>query len=86
MKSEQGAGKMIEGAELYQQMGERIRRRRLELGLTQVQVAMRLGIPQTSYSDLEVGRKRTRLDRVVELSGILKISPAWLAFGIGSEL
>lgn len=77
---------MAHGSELYQQMGERVRRRRLELGLTQTQVSMRLGIPQTSYSDLETGRKRTRLDRVVELGALLRTSPAWLAFGIGADV
>lgn len=36
---------------------QRVKARRKELGLTQVEVAQRLGIGQPAYADIEAGRK-----------------------------
>jgi transcriptional regulator with XRE-family HTH domain len=69
--------------EIYQNMGERIKSRRLELGLTQVDVSLRLGIPQQSYSDIELGTRHTRLDRIAAIAHLFRSSPCWFAFGIG---
>jgi|GEM_PF-5810646 transcriptional regulator with XRE-family HTH domain len=71
--------------EIYQKLGERIRSRRLELGLTQLDVSMKLGIPQQSYSDIELGTRRARLDRIALIADLFRTSPCWLAFGRGGE-
>ena len=76
---------MEKGRDYYREMGKRIRERRLDLGLTQVECAAYLGIPQQSYSDYETGRKRARLDMVTDLADRLHTNPCWLAFNFGKK-
>ena len=63
----------IEG--FYQQLGSAIRRRRLERGLTQGDVAARIvpAVTRASIANLELGHQRVLAHTLVQLSDILDV-------------
>ena len=66
-------------------LGQRIRARREELGLTQEQVAEQVGIKQQSYQAIESGSvKKPR--HLYEISVALKCDMAWLLSGKETEV
>lgn len=65
--------------------GQRVRKRRLELGLSQGDLAKAAGIKQPTVSNIESGRNKGSA-YAVQLSGALKCSPQWLATGKGDKL
>lgn len=58
------------------QVGQILAGRRKALGLTQADVASRLGISQNRWSELENNPHQITLDRLLALSGILGVE--WL--------
>lgn len=66
-------------------IGIRIRQAREELGLTQVQLAERLGIAFQSLQQWETGKTTPRVDRLRKLANVLGKTPSWLQFGVGTE-
>lgn len=60
------------GAETF---GERIRRERLKLGLTQRQLADRVGVSVPHISKLESDRDRPSDDLIVRLARVFKVDP-----------
>ncbi|MBC8947310.1 helix-turn-helix domain-containing protein [Xenorhabdus indica] len=63
-------------------ISERVRNRRIELNLTQVELAALAGVKQQSIQQLESGMtKRPRF--LLELSKALKCSLEWLQYGTG---
>ncbi|MGJ0627934.1 helix-turn-helix domain-containing protein [Xenorhabdus bovienii] len=63
-------------------ISERVRNRRIELKLTQVELAALSGVKQQSIQQLENGMtKRPRF--LLELSKALKCSSEWLQYGTG---
>jgi len=68
----------IEG--FYQQLGSAVRRRRLERGLTQGDVAARIvpAVTRASIANLELGHQRVLAHTLVQLSEILGVSVAEL--------
>ena len=63
------------------QFGERLRRRRDSLGLTQEQVAEEIGISTRYYQMIECGDTCGSVDTLVSASKILNISIDYLLFG-----
>lgn len=63
-----------EDKQLYQELGQRIAHARKALGLTQQQVAERLGISQQTLAHYEVGRLRIAVATLIPLAGILNTS------------
>lgn len=64
-------------AECRKVFSERLRQSRKEAGLTQKQIAEKLGILQNSYSQYEIGRISPSLEMLVQISRILKRSVDW---------
>lgn len=62
-------------------IGDRIRKRRKELGLTQGEVAKRAGLGTGTISDLENGRQRETTQSVPLAQG-LGVRPEWLTKGV----
>lgn len=56
--------------------GERIRAARLRAGLTQVQLAGRLGVVQHNISALETGRENPSLERLYGLAKAIGCPPS----------
>lgn len=65
------------------QMGERIRRRRVELGLTQAAVGKAVGISRAAVAQWERNKNPLvpDVDKWAGLARALKVSREWLAFG-----
>lgn len=61
-------------------IGFRVKQRRLELGLTQAELADRAGISQQSVEAIEKGRTR-KPRSIIELAKALQCDPVWLVVG-----
>lgn len=60
----------------------RVKRRMVQLGLTQVVIAGRLGWSQGCVGHLITGRtKMVMADRIFPLADVLQCDPRWLALG-----
>ncbi|MDE5576455.1 MAG: helix-turn-helix domain-containing protein, partial [Oscillospiraceae bacterium] len=55
-------------------IGERISRQRIKLGLTQQDVYDKLDFSQNHYSRIENGRDGISVEKLIQLSDILKLS------------
>lgn len=51
-----------------------IRKRRIELNLTQKEVAEKCGLKQANYSRMESGRQAPTMDTLIEIVGVLQLS------------
>ena len=58
---------------LYKLIGKRIRTFRKDAGLTQADLAHRVGIARVSVSNLENGRQRVSLEHLVAIAQILGV-------------
>lgn len=64
--------------ELHQRFTENLKSRRIELGLTQRDVAERLSMSQPSYAQIEAGRTNPSLKTVEKVELALGCSPGQL--------
>ena len=65
-------------------IGQRLRERRLALGLTQEEVAWEAGVAQGSISHYEQGKNEIPLGVLIELCRALKVAPVQIVPGLGS--
>ena len=56
-------------------LGQALKRRRLALGLTQAEVAQRIGTTQSYIAAVERGDRETRWSTVLELARALELEP-----------
>ena len=64
--------------ELLTILGERVRRQRMALGLTQTALAAQAGIPIPNLSRIEHGRQSIYIERLVDLAAALQVSADYL--------
>lgn len=57
-------------------LGERVRSRRRELGMTQVEFARLLEVSQPNVSDIEHGRAGVSVERLLRIAEILQCGPS----------
>lgn len=62
-------------ADMYAQIGAEIRRRREGLGLSQAQLADKIGVGRTSVTMIERGAQAILLHQFVEIAKALRVSP-----------
>lgn len=62
-------------------MGERIRKQRMLLGLTRVQLAEGIGKSVKFVSDIETGTKGFSIQTLANLTDILNVSSDYILFG-----
>ena len=62
-------------------MGQRIAARRKELGMTQEQLAERLGLSLQSISCIELGKKAVRPENLANLCKHLNVSVDYILYG-----
>ena len=62
--------------------GERVRARRLELGLSQEAAAVRCGIHWTQLGKVERGQRSLRLETIVKIAEGLDVDPGVLVGGL----
>lgn len=65
-------------AELKEEVGNRLRECRLSLGLTQTQIAQKLGVAQPVYSRFENGQFECTYEQLIMLSNIFDTSIDYL--------
>ncbi|MCR4641135.1 MAG: helix-turn-helix domain-containing protein [Lachnospiraceae bacterium] len=68
-------------SQLYWEMGERIRSKRLELSLTQEQLSEKIGVSNKHLSEVERGNDRLSYDRLLLLCDVLDCSTDYLLRG-----
>ncbi|MBU5638846.1 helix-turn-helix domain-containing protein [Geomonas sp. Red69] len=73
-------------AELEEQIGERIRRSREALGLTQRQLADLVGSSPPNINYYEKGSRSAPLSMVIKLASVLGISTDFLLLGTGPQM
>lgn len=66
---------------IYRDFGKRLASIRQNSNLSQVQIAQKLGIAQSTYAGYEKGVRKIPLEAIVQLSNILNISPTLLILG-----
>ena len=66
-------------------VGDRIKKRRNELGWTQDQLAQKAGISTSFLSDLENGKRSVSADNLLDISRVLNLSLDFLMTGEGTE-
>jgi transcriptional regulator with XRE-family HTH domain len=62
-------------ADVYAQIGAEIRRRREGLGLSQAQLADRVGLGRTSVTMIERGSQAILVHQLLEIATALRVSP-----------
>ena len=67
------------------EMGQRIQKERKELGLSQEQLAIAVGVSLNSISSIERGIFSPALDTFHEICDALMVSPDYLLFGLNEE-
>ncbi|HSK90152.1 MAG TPA: helix-turn-helix transcriptional regulator [Euzebyales bacterium] len=70
---------------MLREFGQRVRNRRLELELSQEELAERAELHRTYISSLEQGRRNVAIRNVVRLAEALEIDPAELMRGLRSH-
>lgn len=63
-------------------LGNRIKLRRKELGITQLKLAELLNISNNHMSAIENGHDKTTLEKLIEICEILETTPDFLILGI----
>jgi len=72
--------KTVEDKAYMETISDRIKRKRLALNLSQVELAEKIGIKQQSLQQIEAGNtKRPRF--ILELANALNCDPNWLMYG-----
>ena len=66
-------------------VGKRIRHRRWMLGMTQQQLADRVGIKFQQIQKYETGMNRVSASRLYEIAGVLDVPVAFFFEGLGGE-
>lgn len=66
--------------DIRQEFAHRLRTRRVELGLTQIQVSERMPSQPSDVriSHYESGRNLPKMEQILEFAEVLNVSPAWL--------
>lgn len=64
--------------ELRQQVGDRIRRQRMVLGLSQTDFAKQTGIPVQRLNSIERGHQSIYIERLVDLAKALNVTTDYL--------
>ncbi len=67
-----------------QTFSDRVRARRVELGLSQVELAKKAGLSQSTVAQIERGRN-SRSAHILNLAEALKVHPRWLEGGEGPK-
>lgn len=66
-------------------IGERISARRKQLGFTQEQIAEKMDVSIQMVSNLERGNKAIKIENLIKISKILKVSTDYILLGSHNE-
>ncbi|MCW2264255.1 transcriptional regulator with XRE-family HTH domain [Gluconobacter cerinus] len=60
---------------VYKELGKKIRERRDDLGLTQLELAQKIGLARGSVANIEAGRQSVLLHQFLTLCSVLDLDP-----------
>ena len=66
---------------IYAEFGTRLAALRRKAGLSQADLAKRLGMPQSTYANYETGKRKITLELIDKFSGFYEVSPTFLVTG-----
>ncbi len=69
--------KLADAQLIDRQVGERLRRRRMLLGVTQDQLGAALGLSYQQIQKYETGGNRISAGRLAQIAGVLGVQPGW---------
>ncbi len=58
---------------LYRLVGDSVRRRRAEIGMTQARLASEIGVTRTSVTNVEIGRQKPPLHLLFKICAVLDV-------------
>lgn len=61
--------------------GSRIRTARLHRGMSESQLAKKLGITRNAVARMEIMTRDMKISTVTRVAGVLGVPPEWIAFG-----
>ncbi|WP_417831867.1 helix-turn-helix domain-containing protein [Terasakiella sp.] len=70
---------------IEEQLGQNIKEKRIACGMSQFELAEKMGTEQTYISKLEAGKKKLRVDTVVRLALALNTTASDLLNGIALQ-
>lgn len=65
----------MDAISVYRAFGQAIQRHRKRLGLTQDDIARRVGLSRTSITNIEKGRQKVLLHQILEFAACLEVAP-----------
>lgn len=65
----------------YTNLGQRIARRRIQIGIRQNALADRIGISNNYLSSIERGKEKPSLEIIVKICNVLHVTPDYLLMG-----
>lgn len=68
-------------AQVYAEIGERLRERRRQMGMTQEEIASLLGISGTYYGEIERGNRQLSVPRILNIYDKMGLDPTFLLTG-----
>lgn len=71
-----------EAPEIRRKMAERIQKLRVHKGLSQLDIAMKMGLSDATISMWEQAKTEPSLEKIQFLAEILSTTPEYLAFGV----
>lgn len=63
-------------------LGARLRAAREAIGMSQADLAIKIGKPPQSVSRYELGGATPNIGTIAQLAKVLKVEPCWLAWGV----
>ncbi len=69
---------MADPTAFYREVGQNVRRKREQLGLTQEALALQVALTRTSITNIEKGRQKLLLHTLVDIAHALSVDPALL--------
>jgi len=69
---------MADPTAFYREVGQNVRRKREQLGLTQEALASQVALTRTSITNIEKGRQKLLLHTLVDIAHALGVEPALL--------
>jgi len=67
--------------EFYEELGRRVRKARIDSGISQASLAAALGLTRSSVANLEAGRQRIQAHSLVSVAAALSLDPQELLPG-----
>lgn len=74
--------KIVTAGPVYERFGEAVRDARVELGIRQEDLGLKIGLSRTSVVNIEQGRQRVMLDDLFVFAKALRVSPQKLLTAI----